>query len=236
MKNRIKNIVAIILVLVVSVISVDNTVYATNKDKSASEDPIPVATYVAVVSNKSEAKTTIKPATFKKYTLYVKVNKANVRSKASSKSKVVKTYYKGTKVTVINKSGNWRQVGKGLWIHKDNLSSKDPMGSYKDVKLKYYDTYSITKNKLTRSKGVVRYNGHKETWYSSKEYGQSVTAYKIPGKHLAKDGTYRDCNGYICIAANYLSKGAVIMTSLGPGKVYDRGGMKGQWIDIYTNW
>lgn len=239
MKNRIKNIVAIVLVAVTVVsIGATNTVYATNNESNSTSDIVPVAASSAVVSKSEVKATTVKSTTntFKKYTVYVKVGKTNVRAKASSKSKVVKTYYKGTKLTVIGKSGNWRQVGKRLWIHKDNLSTKDPMGSYKGVRLQYYNTYNITKNKLTCSKGVVRYNGHKETWYSSKEYGQSGTAYKIPGKHLAKDGTYRDCNGYICIAANYLSKDAVVMTSLGPGKVYDRGGMRGQWIDIYTNW
>lgn len=116
------------------------------------------------------------------------------------------------------------------------MSAKNPLGSYKGIQLRYFMSYTITKNKLTRSKGVSYYKGHKEIWYSSREYGQSRTAYYIPGKHLAKDGTYRDKDGYICIAADYIKKGEKVMTSLGPGKVYDRGGMRGKWIDIYTNW
>lgn len=235
MKNIIRNIIAIVLVVVVMCFSPTITC-ASDNENNATDRVVPVAATAATETTKSGTETTTKKAAFKPYNLYVKVNKAKVRKKPNKKAKVAKSYYKGKKVKVIGKSGDWRKIGKGLWIHKSNLAKKNPMKTYKGVRLKYYAKYNITSNKLTRGKGVVHYNGHKETWYSSKEYGQTQTAYHIPGKHLAKDGTYRDKDGYICIAANYLGKGSVIMTSLGPGKVYDRGGMRGHWIDIYTNW
>lgn len=86
---------------------------------------------------------------------------------------------------------------------------------------------------LTPSKGVVYYNGHRETYYSQNVlpgYGLD-----IPGRHVAEDGTVRDSENYICVASSDLAKGTVVETSLGTGKVYDSGCASGT-VDIYTNW
>lgn len=88
---------------------------------------------------------------------------------------------------------------------------------------------------LTRSGGVYYYNGHKETWYSTNEAGGKTTAVPIPGKHVADDGTIRDEDGYICVASSDLKMYSIVMTSVGPGKVYDTGCSHGT-IDVYTNW
>lgn len=83
--------------------------------------------------------------------------------------------------------------------------------------------------------GVVYYNGHKETYYSQRVLpGDGLN---IPGRHVAGDGTIRDGEGYICVAAdwNYLPYGSLVETSLGAGKVYDTGCEYGT-IDIYTDW
>ena len=101
--------------------------------------------------------------------------------------------------------------------------------------LKYSEVYTNASTRLTKSKGALYFNGHKETYYS-----QNVlpgTSLRIPGRHVADDGTIRDGDGYICVAADsgYLSRGSVVVTSLGPGKVYDTGCAYGV-IDIYTNW
>lgn len=95
--------------------------------------------------------------------------------------------------------------------------------------------YNTNANKLTKSKGALYYNNHKETYYSQRVL--PGTSLNIPGRHVADDGTVRDGEGYICVAANssYLSKGSVVKTSLGPAKVYDSGCASGV-IDIYTNW
>ena len=102
-------------------------------------------------------------------------------------------------------------------------------------KLEYTAIYNTNANKLTKSKGVVYYNNHKETYYS--QNALPGTSLRIPGRHVADDGTVRDGEGYICVAANssYMSKGTVVKTSLGPAKVYDSGCASGT-IDIYTNW
>lgn len=103
--------------------------------------------------------------------------------------------------------------------------------------LKYSEPYDYTSNHLTRSNGVVHYNGHKETWYSTNEAGGQATAISIPGKHVADDGTIRDADGYICVATHqgFYQYGDVIQTTLGPAKVYDCGCSYGT-VDIYTTW
>ena len=101
--------------------------------------------------------------------------------------------------------------------------------------LQYSAKYETNANRLTRSNGVVYYNGHKETWYSTNESCGQATAVSIPGKHVADDGTIRDADGYICVASSDLSFYTVVDTTLGPGKVYDCGCSHGT-IDVYTNW
>lgn len=105
-------------------------------------------------------------------------------------------------------------------------------GSYK---LEYSAAYDASPNRLTKSKGALYYNNHKETYYSERVLpGNSL---QIPGRHTADDGTVRDAEGYICVAAStsYLARGTVVKTSMGPAKVYDSGCAAGT-IDIYTNW
>ena len=102
--------------------------------------------------------------------------------------------------------------------------------------LLYDKTYNVeTDVKLNSYIGVVYFNGHKETYYS-----QNVLpggGLRIPGRHVAEDGTVRDEEGYICVAAdwNYLPYGATVLTSLGPARVYDTGCDYGV-VDIYVNW
>lgn len=86
---------------------------------------------------------------------------------------------------------------------------------------------------LTRSGGVNYYNGRKETWYSQRVLPGG--GLDIPGRHVAEDGTVRDEDGYICVAASDLEYGSTVETSLGTGKVYDTGCSAGT-TDIYTDW
>jgi outer membrane biosynthesis protein TonB len=101
--------------------------------------------------------------------------------------------------------------------------------------LQYSAVYNVTDGHLTRSNGSIRYNGHRETWYSTNEAAGKNTAVLIPGKHVADDGTIRDADGYVCVASSDLSFYSTVMTSVGPGKVYDCGCSHGT-IDVYTNW
>ena len=104
---------------------------------------------------------------------------------------------------------------------------------YSDSGNSYYD-YGNT-GALNPYVGVVYYNGHRETYYSQQVLPGG--GLNIPGRHVAEDGTIRDGDGYICVAADpsYLGYGAIVETSLGTGKVYDSGCDYGT-VDIYTNW
>ena len=95
--------------------------------------------------------------------------------------------------------------------------------------------YHITDNHITKENALVYFRNHKETWYSVVQPHGYTTTYDIPGKHVADDGTIRDKDGYVCIASHTLPKGYTLLTSVGPGKVYD------EWdstmtIGIYTDW
>lgn len=95
--------------------------------------------------------------------------------------------------------------------------------------------YPNSSEALNAYNGEVQYNGHRETYYSQQVLpGEGLN---IPGRHVAEDGTVRDSDGYICVAANesYLPYGSIVETSLGKAKVYDSGCDYGT-IDIYTNW
>ena len=93
--------------------------------------------------------------------------------------------------------------------------------------------YSIPGEGLTPEKGVVYFNGHRETYYSQKVL--PGTGLNIPGRHVAEDGKIRDIDNYICVASSDLEKGTLVETSLGMGKVYDSGCASGT-IDLYTDW
>ena len=99
----------------------------------------------------------------------------------------------------------------------------------------YSSSYSNNSgDHLTRSGGVYYYNGRKETWYSQRVLPGG--GLDIPGRHVnAEDGTIRDEDGYICVAASDLEYGTVVETSLGTGKVYDTGCAPGT-TDIYVDW
>ena len=106
--------------------------------------------------------------------------------------------------------------------------------SFKGVQLQYSAKYHITTNPLTRRGGTKRYNGHLETWYSEKTLPGG--GLKIPGRHNnTADGTIRDKDGYICVASRDFPKHTILMTSLGPGKVYDWCPTSGI-IDVYVAW
>lgn len=105
----------------------------------------------------------------------------------------------------------------------------DSMG-YGWVQLQYSAEYHIREDHLTRENNSIGVFGHHETWSAMND-----TAWEIPGKHVADDGTIRDEDGYICVSSSDDKKHNIVMTSVGPGKVYDTGCNHGT-IVVYTNW
>ncbi|MBQ9018712.1 MAG: hypothetical protein IJ097_00135 [Bacilli bacterium] len=115
------------------------------------------------------------------------------------------------------------------------ISTEEAIAALQEGSLKMEYTAVYSYNGLTKSRGAMYFNGHKETYYSEKVLPGNSLA--IPGRHVADDGTIRDADGYICVAADptYAGKGTILITSLGPAKVYDSGCAYGT-IDIYVSW
>lgn len=182
----------------------------------------------------------------KKENISFKTRKQNDSSMNIGTEKILTKGVNGVdEVSYVFKYVNGKEEGKTELSRKTvkkpvnqvvNVGTKaESTGVSDNITLQYSARYNVSSNPLTSFKGVVYYNGHRETYYSQKVLpGNGLN---IPGRHVAEDGTIRDGDGYICVAANtsYMKKGTTLMTSLGPAKVYDCGCAYGT-IDIYVNW
>ncbi len=182
----------------------------------------------------------------KKENISFKTRKQNDSSMNIGTEKILTKGVNGVdEVSYVFKYVNGKEEGKTELSRKTvkkpvnqvvNVGTKaESTGVSDNITLQYSERYNVSSNPLTSFKGVVYYNGHRETYYSQKVLpGNGLN---IPGRHVAEDGTIRDGDGYICVAANtsYMKKGTTLMTSLGPAKVYDCGCAYGT-IDIYVNW
>ena len=128
-----------------------------------------------------------------------------------------------------------RKTAERVAVTTEETTGEIDADGYGWVQLQYSAEYHIREDHLTRSNGSIDVFGHHETWYSTNEGCGQTTAVPIPGKHVADDGTIRDEDGYICVASSDLKMYSIVMTSVGPGKVYDTGCSSGT-IDVYTNW
>lgn len=128
-----------------------------------------------------------------------------------------------------------RKTAERVAVTTEEVTGEINEDGYGWVQLQYSAEYHIREDHLTKKNGSIDVFGHHETWYSTNEASGKVTAWEIPGKHIADDGTIRDEDGYICVASSDHKKHEIVMTSVGPGKVYDTGCSHGT-IDVYTNW
>lgn len=134
------------------------------------------------------------------------------------------------KVNVLGECNGWSLIQYNedkCFVWSEYLSKKKPK------KLTVETVMQPLHNRLTKAKGVNYFNGYRETWYSQRVLPGG--GLNIPGRYVDDYGLIRDKDGYICVASSDLSKGTVVKTSLGTGKVYDCGCASGT-IDIYTNW
>ena len=172
----------------------------------------------------------------------------NIRAEASLQAKIIKTVPINTKLQVVDSEAEWVEVIEEeniYYIYSKYLSNEKTditVSSRGNVERTITATKSnnniktkgsSSSNPLTKSKGVVYYNGHRETWYSQKVLPGG--GLKIPGRHVDSRGLVCDGDGYICVASSDLVKGTIVETSLGTGKVYDSGCASGT-IDIYCDW
>lgn len=93
--------------------------------------------------------------------------------------------------------------------------------------------YERSGSGLTKSAGVNNYNGHRETYYSSRV----LYHYMTPQWSLDSEGFWRTSEGYYVVAANSgeYSKGTLLDTSKGTAEVLDSGCAYGT-LDFYVNW
>ena len=128
-----------------------------------------------------------------------------------------------------------RKTAERVAVTTEETTGEIDADGYGWVQLQYSAEYHIREDHLTRTNGSIDVFGHHEAWYSTNEGCGQTTAVPIPGKHVADDGTIRDEDGYICVASSDHKHGTIVMTSVGPGKVYDAGCSHGT-IDVYTHW
>ena len=168
-----------------------------------------------------------------------------LREKPSLDSKIIRVLPINTEINVIESESEWLEVKKNentYYIYAKYVSNEKTKIEPSKVTSRSGDSVrknttttkgKVSSNPLTKSKGVVYFNGHKETWYSQKVLPGG--GLKIPGRHVDSRGLVCDRDGYICVASSDYKKGTIVETSLGTGKVYDSGCASGT-IDIYCNW
>ena len=169
----------------------------------------------------------------------------NLREKPSLDSKIIRVLPINTKINVIESESEWLEVKENentYYIYAKYVSNEKTKIEPSKVTSRSGDSVrknttttkgKVSSNPLTKSKGVVYFNGHKETWYSQKVLPGG--GLKIPGRHVDGRGLVCDGDGYICVASSDYKKGTIVETSLGTGKVYDSGCAKNT-IDIYVDW
>ena len=153
----------------------------------------------------------------------------NFRAEPTTNGNVIEVLNTNEQIKYVKYNNGWFKTtidGKTGYVHSRYVKNKK-------VTIKSTSKDKIRSGGLTKQKGVVYYNGHRETYYSQRVLPGG--GLNIPGRHVAADGTIRDKDGYICVASNDYSKGTIVETSLGTGKVYDCGCPSGT-IDIYTDW
>ena len=153
----------------------------------------------------------------------------------------------------ISDDSEMMEIDKDLQELKSSVDTNTIEKNFWWVTLKKSEKYEVPwikeSERLTKRKWVTFYNkalvatkdwrykieSHRETYYSQKKLPWKKL--DIPGRHVAEDGTVRDEEWYIVVAAPlYIyPKGTRIMTTLWPGKVYDTWSMMWKWVDIYVD-
>lgn len=168
-----------------------------------------------------------------------KIEEIDIRNVAASAINIRDNKVEEKKVEAVRLDKIEMETAEAAYIKIEKafneISLEEAVASLQDGTLKMEYSARYTTGGLTKQRGAIFYNGHRETYYSEKVLpGNGL---RIPGRHVAEDGTIRDADGYICVAADpaFMGKGSVLITSLGPAKVYDSGCAYGT-IDIYVSW
>ena len=151
--------------------------------------------------------------------------------KKQIRSKKIRHPKEGTNKLTCYYNGKSYKVKVKAYEPKPTVTFDD----YGTFELEYSDYYDVGVARLNSFDGVTYFGNHRETFYSQNSL--PGTGLWIPGRHVADDGTIRDWQGYICAAADeaFMDRYDVVLTSLGPAKIYDTGCPYGT-IDIYVDW
>lgn len=211
------------------------TVIQTVENVIEEENNIIIEEQKEEIQSQEQEKEKIIPETYT--TMYAKV-KLHIRQEADINSKIVNTVNINTELQTVDSSGNgeWTKIkidDNYYYVASKFLSNEQVKIKIEEPKSKSNYISNSNTGVLTKSKGVNYFNGHRETWYSQKVLPGG--GLNIPGRHVDDRGLICDGDGYICVASNDYTKGTIVETSLGTGKVYDCGCPSGT-IDIYTNW
>lgn len=184
--------------------------------------------------NQKAAETSTDLAVFNQKLQVLRAERARAAEEAARRAAEAKKAAEAQKPVIVTPSANGTQTDSPT-TGTDNLQKEENNDSDSFTQDSQDTAYipSDSGGALTPSKGVVYYNGHRETYYSQKVLPGG--GLNIPGRHVAPDGTIRDADGFICVASSDLPWGSVVETSLGTGKVYDCGCASGT-IDVYTDW
>lgn len=174
------------------------------------------------------------------------VEKAKALELQIQKEKELKKY-KNKKIKYIKKEYSKYSKympSKNKQNYKNNLVKMKKAKSKKSVKKYYIKAKANIKVGKTikkrfwntgptnfKSSGTIYYNGHRFTYYSSRVLHHYRTSEWTPDNL----GFYRDSQGYLVVAADFISQGSIINTPWGKGKKYDCGAGSNT-VDMYVNW
>lgn len=150
-----------------------------------------------------------------------KIQKSYKSYLSKNQKKSLKKYKKAIKKAKTIKSSKKydKKIDKVL---KSAKAKKKEMGKrYKDGPSKSY----------FRSAGVIYHNGHRFTYYSSRV----LYHYRTSEWHTDDKGMYRTSDGYLVVAADFVSHGSIVSTPWGLGKVLDCGAGSNT-VDCYVSW
>lgn len=206
---------ALLLVVIVSLLI--NISIASADEPVAQEEQ--VTEIVTVVQDKEAEQLAIQQLNKYKQKKIKYIDKQRKRYSdytTSSQEKLIKKYKKNISNATIK-----------VKVDKNFKRAKRVLKKVKQKKARFYNSGPAD----FQSCGVKYYNGHRFTYYSSSVLHHYRTNEWTPDNL----GFYRDSDGYLVVAADFISQGSLINTPWGVGKKYDCGAGSNT-VDMYVNW
>ena len=187
-KKTLISIIACVIALVLVVIGTCVTV------KHQLEQPKDVTTvtlqsYVAVGADMDSEQATVQISTAEETTVPTTKETTTEKVVTTTEKEVITT----TEKKIVTTTEAPTTTEESTEAPKVETSGNTVTIGGQTIELLYSGRYNVCSNPLTASMGVKHFNGHRETWYSQKVLPGG--GLKIPGRHIADDGTVRDGEG-----------------------------------------